>query len=86
MAWSFDLYCTIGGNYISTLGCKSNNSKHSYVHAYIFGLNINVYRETLARFLIWRIGEICGKSPNLKTANIISYTIALCGSARDRQI
>ena len=28
----------------------------------------------------------CGKSPNLKPANIISYTIALCGSAHDCQI
>ena len=30
--------------------------------------------------------QFCGKSPNLKPTNIISYTIALCGSARDRQI
>ena len=30
--------------------------------------------------------QFCGKSPNLKPANIISYTIVLCGSARNRQI
>ena len=28
----------------------------------------------------------CWKSPNLKPANIVSHTIALCRSARDRQI
>ena len=28
----------------------------------------------------------CGNSPNLKAANIISYTVALCESARNRQI
>ena len=31
----------------------------------------------------WRF---CGNSPNLKPTNIISYTIALCGSTHDRQI
>ena len=31
----------------------------------------------------WRF---CGQSPNLKPANIISYTIALCRGARDYQI
>ena len=31
----------------------------------------------------WRF---CGKSPNLKPANIISHTITLCRSACDRQI
>ena len=30
--------------------------------------------------------QFCGKSPNLKPANIILYTIALCRSACDRQI
>ena len=31
----------------------------------------------------WRF---CRKSPNLKSANIISCTIALCGGAHNRQI
>ena len=31
----------------------------------------------------WRF---CGKSPNLKSTNIISYTIALCRSTRNYQI
>ena len=30
--------------------------------------------------------RFCGKSPNLKLANIISYTITLCRSAYDHQI
>ena len=59
--------------------CNKFNIRNSTLH--VSGYSGKLWRNF--NLVNW---QFCRKSPNLEPANIISYTIALCGSTRDRQI
>ena len=80
-------YCTGGMCPTHNAQCQIAFGKSAVYNTTVLSI-VSVYRIAgnfgmVFNLVNWRF---CGKSPNLKPANIISYTIALCRSAHDCQI